>query len=110
MIALAVVAHVLSSSFFARSTLLSCYLSMPTGELNTDSLVFDILRCNKTLFVPRIESSTEGKMDFVKLYGEDDFNSLPSGAWGIKDPGRWWTGKERLSGGQIQSPSSLAIY
>ncbi|KAF8635456.1 hypothetical protein AX15_000433 [Amanita polypyramis BW_CC] len=92
----AVAAHIVSSSFFTRSKILSCYLSMPTGELSTNPLVSSILQSDKTLFVPKIES-TDGKMDFVKLYGEEDLSSLPTGTWGIKEPAREWKGTERLS-------------
>ncbi|KAF8348596.1 hypothetical protein F5887DRAFT_950868 [Amanita rubescens] len=92
----AVAAHVISSPFFARSKTLSCYLSMPSGELCTDTLISSILQSDKTLFVPRIESM-DGQMDFVRLYDNDDLSSLPSGMWGIKEPGREWQGSARSS-------------
>lgn len=102
----AVAGHVISSLFFARSKTLSCYLSMRTGELSTDSLIPFILQSAKTLFVPRI-ISIDGHMDFVRLYGEDDLLSLPSGMWGIKEPGREWKGGERASGELGSFPTSL---
>ncbi|PFH50618.1 hypothetical protein AMATHDRAFT_40722 [Amanita thiersii Skay4041] len=93
----AVAAQIVSAPWFTRSKALSCYLSMPTGELSTESLVSTILNSKKLLFVPRIESA-DGRMDFVRLYGEDDLSSLPSGLWGIKEPGRQWMGNERTNG------------
>lgn len=111
----AVAAHVTSSPFFARSRTLSCYLSKPSGELDTDTLILSILQSgerlvpdvplqrmfehaqDKALFVPRIES-IDGQMDFVRLYDDNDLSSLPSGMWGIKEPGRDWQGQGRSSG------------
>jgi hypothetical protein len=52
---------------------------------------------DKTLFVPRIES-IDGQMDFVRLYDDNDLSSLPSGMWGIKEPGKEWQGQGRSSG------------
>ena len=52
----------------------------------------------KTLFVPRIDPTVEGKMDFVKVYGEDDLRSFPDGLWGIKEPTSHWNGQPRPSG------------
>ncbi|KAF8636942.1 hypothetical protein AX17_003193 [Amanita inopinata Kibby_2008] len=92
----AVTDQIISSPFFTRSKVLSCYLSMPTGELSTSSLVSTILQSDKMIFVPRIESS-EGRMDFVQLYGQDDLSSMPSGLWGIKEPSRQWMGTDRLN-------------
>ncbi|KAK2461221.1 hypothetical protein APHAL10511_006748 [Amanita phalloides] len=92
----AVAAHVISSPFFGRSRMLNCYLSMPVGELKTYSLISSILKSDKVLFVPTIESM-EGQMDFVRLYDEDDLSSLPSGMWDIKEPGVEWKGEKRTS-------------
>ena len=55
---------------------------------------------DQTLFVPRIES-IDGQMDFVRLYDNDDLSSLPSGMWGIKEPGREWQGNPRSSGAVV---------
>ena len=52
----------------------------------------------KTLFVPRIDPDVEGKMDFVKVYGEEDLQSFPEGLWGIKEPTSHWDGRVRPSG------------
>ncbi|CAL1699705.1 unnamed protein product [Somion occarium] len=78
--------QLISSPLFQRSRTVSCYLSMPSGEVDTSSLVMEILRTGKTLFVPKIDVTADGRMDFLKVYNEDDLNSLPSGKWGIKEP------------------------
>jgi len=93
-----ITARVLSSSFFHECKTVSCYLSMP-GEVDTSSIVSEILRAGKTLFVPKIE---EGRMDLLKVYDEDDLLALPSGVWGIKEPSDEWKGQKRLRGPLFQ--------
>ncbi|KAF5379056.1 hypothetical protein D9615_005994 [Tricholomella constricta] len=90
----AVAARVLSLPSFQRSRSVSCYLSMPSGELDTSSLVSEILARGQNLFVPKI-ASKEGHMEFLKLNGTEDLNSLPSGVWGIKEPEPQWQGSPR---------------
>ncbi|KAK0203662.1 hypothetical protein DFS33DRAFT_1333043 [Desarmillaria ectypa] len=66
---------------------------MPTMELDTSTLVQEIVRSNKTLFVPKI--SSDGSMDFLEIHGAEDIKSLPSGVWGIREPGATWNGFPR---------------
>jgi 5-formyltetrahydrofolate cyclo-ligase len=47
--------------------------------------------------VPSITPSDDC-MDFVRVYTEEDYRSLPSGLWGIPDPTPGWSGKKRQSG------------
>ncbi|GJE94808.1 5-formyltetrahydrofolate cyclo-ligase [Phanerochaete sordida] len=90
-----VVRRLLDAPFFQSSDSVSCYLSMPTAELDTSSLVAEIIRSGKTLFVPRIDKSVEGKMDFLKVHGEADIASFPAGLWGIREPDNVWQGTQR---------------
>jgi 5-formyltetrahydrofolate cyclo-ligase len=96
----------------------SCYLSMPTGEVDTSSLVSEILHsgkwrsyrsighplahtliaAGKSLFVPKIIKTTDSHMEFWKIYSQDDLDTLPSGVWGIKEPSDQWQDENRLSG------------
>lgn len=90
---------------------------MPTGEVDTSALVSEILRAGvtssgrylvislnldilegKTLFVPKIDTAGNGRMDFVKVYSEEDLHAFPSGLWGIKEPNHEWKGEQRSSG------------
>lgn len=50
----------------------------------------------KTLFVPSITSS-DGYMDFVRVYTEEDYRSFPAGLWGIPEPTPEWSSKKRQS-------------
>ncbi|KAH9478563.1 putative 5-formyltetrahydrofolate cyclo-ligase [Psilocybe cubensis] len=69
---------------------------MPTGEVRTAPIVNAILHAGKMLFVPKILTK-DGTMDFFRIYSSADLASLPSGTWGIKEPG------ESLEGGQTRS-------
>ncbi|TDL25145.1 5-formyltetrahydrofolate cyclo-ligase, partial [Rickenella mellea] len=89
-------ARILASPFFKQSKCVSCYLSMD-GEANTSEIVREILRQGKTLYVPKISKGRDATMDFLKIYGLEDLDSLPSGVWGIKEPGAEWQGQRRMS-------------
>ncbi|KAG7095361.1 hypothetical protein E1B28_006120 [Marasmius oreades] len=90
-------AKVLELPHFRQSQNISCYLSMPSGELDTSDIVSEILKCGKTLFVPKIDKKTPGRMDLVRVYSNDDLNSLPSGLWGIKEPTSDFSGQPRAN-------------
>ncbi|KAG6888722.1 hypothetical protein C0992_007631 [Termitomyces sp. T32_za158] len=108
-----VTAQILSLPAFQQAQSVSCYLSMPSGELDTSFLVSEILKSGngsdyvlgwetlisigKTLFVPRIDPSKDSQMDFVRVYGKEDLNTFPIGTWGIKEPGSQWRGSLRES-------------
>ncbi|KAJ7668006.1 5-formyltetrahydrofolate cyclo-ligase, partial [Mycena rosella] len=92
-----VTTRVLALPSFAQSKHVGCYLSMPGGEVDTSTLVREILRSGKTLFVPKIDTATEGRMELLQIYDEADLNALPSGVWGIKEPDRVRDGRLRTS-------------
>ncbi|EDR08073.1 uncharacterized protein LACBIDRAFT_250233 [Laccaria bicolor S238N-H82] len=80
-----ITARVLSLPAFLQCKTISCYLSMPSGEVATPHLVSEIISQDKTFFAPKIHSK-DGYMDFFEIFGADDLASLPSGTWGIKEP------------------------
>ncbi|KAG2363685.1 hypothetical protein BDR07DRAFT_1403588 [Suillus spraguei] len=93
----AITEKVLSLPAFQQCKTVSCYLSMPTAEVQTTSLILNILGdLGKALFVPSITSS-DGYMDFVRVYTEEDYRSFPSGLWGIPEPTPEWSSKKRQS-------------
>jgi 5-formyltetrahydrofolate cyclo-ligase len=49
----------------------------------------------KSLFVPKLVGD---EMEFLKIYGQGDLQSLSSGIWGIPTPSLEWEGHERLNG------------
>ncbi|KAJ8082818.1 hypothetical protein PM082_008674 [Marasmius tenuissimus] len=92
-----VTASVLALPIFQNSQRISCYLSMPSGEVDTSSIVSEILKSGKQLFVPRIDKTTAGKMDFVRVYNAADLSSSPAGLWGIKEPSHEYSGHPRAN-------------
>jgi len=93
----AITEKVLSLPAFQECKTVSCYLSMPAAEVQTNSLILNILGdLGKTLFVPSITSS-DGYMDFVRVYTEEDYRSFPAGLWGIPEPTPEWSSKKRQS-------------
>lgn len=102
---------------------------MPAAEVQTTSLILNILGDlgasswsfpqsdnidlyklpGKTLFVPSITSS-DGSMDFVRVYTEEDYRSFPSGLWGIPEPTPEWSSKKRQSGASnLRAKSSCKL-
>jgi 5-formyltetrahydrofolate cyclo-ligase len=96
---------------------------MPTGEVDTSSLVQEILNAGKfgargyrfrlsklvrssnvrllgkALYVPRIVSvPPTSHMDLLQIYDNEDLQSLPGGTWGIKEPALEWKSGKRMSG------------
>lgn len=66
------------------------YLSMPTGEVQTDAIVRDALESGKQVFVPYLHKSQDQSpdtprsvMDMVKLGSMADYESLERDSWGI---------------------------
>ncbi|KAI9508976.1 5-formyltetrahydrofolate cyclo-ligase [Russula earlei] len=82
----AIVARVLSSPWFHEAATVSCYLSMPVGEVDTSAIASAIVHSGKHLFVPRVDPVLPGGMDLLKIYDSEDLRLLPSGVWGIKEP------------------------
>ncbi|KAL1702670.1 hypothetical protein EV121DRAFT_209502 [Schizophyllum commune] len=98
----AIASRVLALPAFKESRRISCYMSMPTSEVVTTSLVNSILDHGKTLFIPRISVETPGHMDFLQLHGREDLGSLKAETWGIKEPDLHWLGNPRQSA--LQAP------
>ncbi|OSX60826.1 hypothetical protein POSPLADRAFT_1146594 [Postia placenta MAD-698-R-SB12] len=92
----AVAERLLASPIFLRSRSVSCYMSMPLGEVQTSALLSATLSSGKTLFVPKIDIASERKMDFLKVYDIEDLRTFPSGTWGIKEPDYEWKGHRPL--------------
>jgi len=89
---------------------------MPTGEVDTGSLVSEIQNAGelihqcllsymltdqssgKTLYVPRIDRTLPSQMNLLQIYSREDLQNLPSGTWGIKEPNEEWKGGKRMDG------------
>lgn len=97
--------HICKSEIYKQSQNISLYLSMPTGELNTDDLarqvivdgkkVLDwLMKLNlktvhligKKLFIPFIQPSVMPTMRMVNISTVEELNNLGRNKWGIPEP------------------------
>jgi 5-formyltetrahydrofolate cyclo-ligase len=72
---------------------ISVYLSMPSGEISTSSIVRDALDHGKKVFIPYTYTSSNARegqpksiMDMVELHSMNDFETLKPDTWGIPTP------------------------
>jgi 5-formyltetrahydrofolate cyclo-ligase len=112
---------VVNSTVFQTSKCVSCYLSMPKGELDTAPLVSAILAAGsftclsprkrrkraigsfipgKVLYVPKLDTSDSShpRMDMLRVCDQPDLDSFPSGLWGIREPAYEKDGEARSNG------------
>ncbi|PQE15421.1 5-formyltetrahydrofolate cyclo-ligase protein [Rutstroemia sp. NJR-2017a BVV2] len=75
---------------YQKASRIGIYLAMPTGEVQTDSIVRHALDTGKQVFVPYLYKSTSQTpdtprsiMDMVDLRSLADFESLKRDSWGI---------------------------
>lgn len=71
---------------YQQAQRISIYLSMPTGELQTDGLIRDALGSGKKLFVPflhKAEVKQRRMMDMLRLTSLEEYVALERDAWGI---------------------------
>lgn len=62
------------------------FLSMK-DEVNTQEIIKDMLKCGKSCFIPRNES-TSSHMDMLKVNSLQDIEMLPLTSWNIRQPAR----------------------
>ncbi|RPD61463.1 5-formyltetrahydrofolate cyclo-ligase [Lentinus tigrinus ALCF2SS1-6] len=80
---------------FQQSKNISCFLSMPAGEVDTSAVVSAIIASGKNLYVPKTTDKEQGIMDFFRIFGEEDLRALPRGLWGIREPDPEYMGQQR---------------
>jgi 5-formyltetrahydrofolate cyclo-ligase len=76
---------------YVNAKRVAVYLSMPGGEIQTDSIVRHAISSGKQVFVPYLHKSglppaSEGPMrimDMVSLHDVEDYESLQRDKWGI---------------------------
>ncbi|KAJ5661501.1 uncharacterized protein N7477_009117 [Penicillium maclennaniae] len=77
-------AKFLSLAEYQNAKSIAVYLSMPTGELSTSSIVQDALRRGKDVYIPYIHTIDQTSvMDMLALESMTEFESLKPDKWGI---------------------------
>ncbi|KAM5537595.1 hypothetical protein V8D89_008673 [Ganoderma adspersum] len=91
----AITSTLLALPEFQRSKNVSCFLSMPSAEVDTSAVVAAILSTGKNLFVPKTTDKAQGIMDFFQIFDVDDLRALPRGLWDIREPDEVHNGTQR---------------
>ncbi|PVH94271.1 5-formyltetrahydrofolate cyclo-ligase-like protein [Periconia macrospinosa] len=103
---------------------ISVYLSMPTGEISTTSIVKDALAQGKRVFIPytyvpdiHMPGQPKSIMDMVELQSINDFETLKPDKWNIPTPSsdsitsraNSFGGKGLTQGKQIQTTDEVGL-
>ncbi|KAE8450517.1 hypothetical protein EG329_006248 [Mollisiaceae sp. DMI_Dod_QoI] len=86
----AIFKNITSSKLYREARRIGIYLSMPTGEVQTDAIVRHALKSGKQVFVPYLHKAQypppdtpRSVMDMVDLRSLLDYESLERDSWGI---------------------------
>ncbi|KAF8857904.1 5-formyltetrahydrofolate cyclo-ligase [Acephala macrosclerotiorum] len=86
----AIFKNVISLKPYQEAKRIGVYLSMPTGEVQTDAIVRHALKSGKQVFVPYLHKARNpppdtprSVMDMVDLRSLSDYESLERDSWGI---------------------------
>lgn len=98
---------------YVNASKVAVYLSMPNGEIQTDSIVRHALASGKQVFVPYLHKSglpaSEGParlMDMVSLRDVQDYESLQRDKWGIPSVDPATVDQRQRSVGELDGQSA----
>ena len=78
--------RLLSSDMYRTSHALSIFLSMPSGEVQTDMIIQHALNANKRVFIPKVTGPASHDMVMVEILSYADIQAFPKSKWGIPEP------------------------
>lgn len=77
----------LQNPIYRTARVVSVYLAMPTGELDTSVIVRDLLQRDVSCYVPVFKPGAP-EMEMVHVASLADLESFPVNKWGIPEPSR----------------------
>lgn len=80
-----IVDHLLRSPYYLAAKSISCYLSLPVGEVQTDQIIRHALANDKRVFVPYCPVEDKTVMRMLRLNGVEHFEGLKENRWGIRE-------------------------
>lgn len=80
-----VIDRLVSSASYRSAASISCYLSLPHSEVQTDSLIHDALAKGKRVYVPYCPVEDKTTMRMVRLRDSSHFDGLRPNRWGIRE-------------------------
>ncbi|GAA6041629.1 hypothetical protein JCM8097_007777 [Rhodosporidiobolus ruineniae] len=81
----AILTHLLSAPYYLHAHSISCYLSLPHSEVQTDSLIRHALAHNKRVYVPYCPVDDKTTMRMLRLRDLQHYEGLRENRWGIKE-------------------------
>ncbi|GAA5878930.1 hypothetical protein JCM1840_000844 [Sporobolomyces johnsonii] len=81
----AILDHILRSPYYLAARNISCYLSTPAGEVQTDPLIRHALASGKHIYVPFCPIEDKTTMRMLRLKGVEHFEGLKENRWGIRE-------------------------
>ncbi len=78
----ALLANLCKMRQFQTAQRISIYLSMPNSEIQTEPILRYLFGQRKHVYVPKVFQSG---MEMIQLKSLQEYHSLPSNAWGIKE-------------------------
>ncbi|GAA6010267.1 hypothetical protein JCM10207_005694 [Rhodosporidiobolus poonsookiae] len=81
----AILSHLLASPWYTSAHSISCYLSTPVGEVQTEPLIRHALANGKRIYVPYCPVEDKTTMRMLRLRDERHFEGLKENRWGIKE-------------------------
>lgn len=69
-----------------RAESVSIFLSMPSAECQTDTLVEELFRRGKAVYVPRVDGKHAEQMSMVRMESIEQLRALETNRWGIPEP------------------------
>jgi len=104
----ALVERVITHPVYKAAPALALFVSMPSGEVQTEALIHHALRAGKKVFVPRIEPPSKakaaqpvelearksspalapsgGRMKLLQVHSIEELHSWTPNRWGIREP------------------------
>lgn len=80
-----VIDRLVSSASYRSAASISCYLSLPHSEVQTDSLIHDALANGKRVYVPYCPIEDKTTMRMLRLRDQSHFDALRPNRWGIRE-------------------------
>lgn len=74
-----------ASPYYAAAQSISCYVSTPSGEVQTDSLILRALDEGKRIYIPYCPIDDKTKMLMLRLRDKRHFEGLKENRWGIRE-------------------------
>jgi len=77
--------HLLQSAYYLSAKNISCYLSLPVGEVQTDQIIRHALANDKKVYIPYCPIEDKTTMRMLRLKGVEHFEGLKENRWGIRE-------------------------